>query len=220
MAASLPMPDPSTIPKLYSLLQDSPVRVLTCNGYSILYIANHDEGGQYRLTWVISHDNSRILPPVSTPTTKREYQDLVKDWNDPELKEIIRLTDNDSINFMWMYKQGQCSSSNPSVTTARVALLGDAVHAMTSHMGLGANTALADAFDLADKLSQVNNMAEVDEQILAGVVSQYNARVVSRGLNNSNASLRSSGMCHMQGWKGYLRIKMMSAMGYAMSWFK
>jgi 2-polyprenyl-6-methoxyphenol hydroxylase-like FAD-dependent oxidoreductase len=76
-----------------------------------------------------------------------------------------------------------------------VVLLGDAAHATTTQRGLGANTAFADAADLAVAL-------QADD--LAASVARYNRTLATRGASVVGQSRSTSGMIHMGGLKGSL----------------
>ena len=71
-------------------------------------------------------------------------------------------------------------AGNPLAPSTRVTLLGDAFHPMTSHAGLGANTALADAIDLAAALKRPDWTA---------ALAAYEQAMVKRGFANARTSL-------------------------------
>ena len=65
-------------------------------------------------------------------------------------------------------------AEKPLGETTRVTLLGDAIHAMTPHAGLGANTAFKDAIDLRKALGAEDWRAALKE---------YEETLVKRGNN-------------------------------------
>lgn len=100
---------------------------------------------------------------------------------------------------------------NPMGRTSRVTLLGDAAHAMTTHRGLGANTAFADAADLVQALTQV----EAPWPALA----DYEATMIKRGFQAIRSSLQSSRSIHWAGVKGIIRNVVLRALGWVL-WAK
>jgi 2-polyprenyl-6-methoxyphenol hydroxylase-like FAD-dependent oxidoreductase len=84
------------------------------------------------------------------------------------------------------------SESNPSFGV--VTLLGDAAHAMTSHAGLGANTAFMDAIELAKYLS--NSEIGIMSNRWNEGYSQYEKEMFSRGYQAVSASLENTRKIH------------------------
>ena len=74
----------------------------------------------------------------------------------------------------------------PTLTVAhdrRVVLIGDAAHPMTPHRGLGANTAILDAMDLAKvilELQSESNMALNDTAVVEGKLSAFASSMLKR----------------------------------------
>lgn len=100
---------------------------------------------------------------------------------------------------------------NPMGRTSRVTLLGDAAHAMTTHRGLGANTAFADAADLAQALTHV----EAPWPALA----EYEETMIKRGFQAIKESTQGSDMIHLVGFKSVLRDLFIRVLGWVL-WVK
>ncbi|KAN0023553.1 hypothetical protein ACTFIV_007939 [Dictyostelium citrinum] len=82
--------------------------------------------------------------------------------------------------------------------TSRVTLLGDSVHAMTSHAGMGGNTAIKDALELGNALTKIfiNNLS------IIGSLSSYENEMLSRGFKAVDFSRSSTERMHANevGW--------------------
>ncbi len=99
-------------------------------------------------------------------------------------------------------------SSRP---TTRVVLIGDAAHATTTHMGMGANTAFADAADVAAVL------AGTPLKDWPAALAANEKIMVARAVKVVEGSTRSTGMIHASGFFGtYVRPVMLRAVGAAM----
>jgi 2-polyprenyl-6-methoxyphenol hydroxylase-like FAD-dependent oxidoreductase len=85
----------------------------------------------------------------------------------------------------------------------RVFILGDAAHATTTHRGLGANTAIADAADLCDAFCRANDrIAAGDslETVNQGLLQEYDEKMVQRATKVAEGSLQSTQMIHATGF--------------------
>jgi len=100
---------------------------------------------------------------------------------------------------------------NPLGRTSRVTLLGDAAHAMTTHRGLGANIAFADASDLVRAFAHV----EASWHALA----EYEENMIKRGFEAIKQSMQSSEMIHLVGVKSMIRNVVIRALGWVL-WAK
>jgi 2-polyprenyl-6-methoxyphenol hydroxylase-like FAD-dependent oxidoreductase len=78
---------------------------------------------------------------------------------------------------------------------------------MTTHAGKGANTAFADAFDLANLLLNRSS----------STLSEYEQKMFKRGYAAVKMSLTSTQMIHATGWRGLLRDGILSVIGYTMT---
>ena len=96
-------------------------------------------------------------------------------------------------------------------TSTRVTLLGDAAHAMTTHRGIGANTAFADAFDLAKALMR-------EDDPWKGI-AEYEQTMIKRGFEAVRASKQMTETIHTAGVKGVFRNMVIRAVGWVM-WAK
>eukprot|EP00321_Phaeocystis_globosa_P000546 CAMPEP_0118827926 /NCGR_PEP_ID=MMETSP1162-20130426/15790_1 /TAXON_ID=33656 /ORGANISM="Phaeocystis Sp, Strain CCMP2710" /LENGTH=546 /DNA_ID=CAMNT_0006758805 /DNA_START=27 /DNA_END=1667 /DNA_ORIENTATION=- len=92
-------------------------------------------------------------------------QNLFEGWS-PEIHDILQATQEHEIEQRDLYDRP------PSVfkpwTKGRVALLGDAIHAMMPNLGQGGCQAIEDASVIADKLEHISRRSEVE-----GVLQEY-----------------------------------------------
>jgi len=95
---------------------------------------------------------------------------------------------------------------------SRVVLIGDAIHPMTTHRGNGANTALADAADLANTLQKIEQGADWRKELEA-----FNKVLVPRGQIAVKESLQSTNGIHLVGWKASLRDWVVWGIGLGVS---
>eukprot|EP01137_Pigoraptor_chileana_P008732 Opistho-2@55985 len=103
-------------------------------------------------------------------------------------------------------------SSGRRHDVGRIVLLGDAAHAMTSHRGLGANSALFDAADLCDAFVAIGNGSGVPYRDALHV---YEGKMFTRGHVNVAASLSNTRLIHAMGWRACVRDWVAWCIGWA-----
>ncbi|MEU4540848.1 NAD(P)/FAD-dependent oxidoreductase [Streptosporangium sp. NPDC023825] len=115
--------------------------------------------GTDRLYWF----TDSVLPePVPGPKEAREQMlALMADWH-PAVPALLAATAADDV---YVDPIACLAEPLPAYTTGRIALLGDAAHAMTPDLGQGASQAFEDAAALARHLSGARP-AEVAERLL------------------------------------------------------
>lgn len=195
---------------LYNMIQKRLVRVLGPEGLSVLLLDFKGNDGFTHIIWSMSFPYKK--DPSDIPfeeLIKKGYAindiigDMVKASGKTILSRRMRSTD---------------TSKKVVLQSKKVALLGDAAHTMTTQRGLGANTAILDAYDLYIALKGKNW-----EESLA----KYHTIMIARGFKAVNDSLMSTNMIHMSGFKAIIRNyiiwtidKVIALRSYFSSWFK
>ncbi|NUP23309.1 MAG: NAD-binding protein [Streptomyces sp.] len=104
------------------------------------------------------------------------------DWHDP-IPALLDATEPEAVLHHDIH---ELATALPSFTAGRVALLGDAAHAMTPHLGQGACQALEDATVLAAALA--------DEPTVASALARYDAERRPRSQSVARAARRAGRM--------------------------
>ncbi len=140
-------------------------------------IAEQDAGFRREATadYALSNFNSLadgMLPDeelltAGPETLKAHVLERVADWH-PALVETVRLWDTATVQAL------KCRSCVPvdAWEPSNVTVMGDAVHAMSPALGIGANTALRDAHTLGEELLAV---AHGDKALLDGIAGYEQA---------------------------------------------
>eukprot|EP01116_Phalansterium_solitarium_P017041 TRINITY_DN4106_c0_g1_i1.p1 TRINITY_DN4106_c0_g1~~TRINITY_DN4106_c0_g1_i1.p1 ORF type:complete len:374 (+),score=73.01 TRINITY_DN4106_c0_g1_i1:58-1122(+) len=152
-------PPDSTIPKLSEHMRDNMVRTMGPNSLTVLNFYFKNFADENSVIWALSHrkELSEPYPPSSDLEALKAFALLKAETIHAELAEVVKRTPPENI-----LVPRQVHTVRPDTLSAllpkssdrhgRVTLLGDAAHAMTTHRGLGANTAFQDAIDLAEAL--------------------------------------------------------------------
>jgi len=93
-------------------------------------------------------------------STQEEFQECYSGW-EPEVDQLIRSVEKP---MLWAV---HALNPLPNYVAGRVALLGDAAHAMTPHQGAGAGQAIEDAYILASILGHALTTKTTLSQALA-----------------------------------------------------
>jgi 2-polyprenyl-6-methoxyphenol hydroxylase-like FAD-dependent oxidoreductase len=210
------------IDHLSELIKNNLVRVQLDHRHSLLcmrFIANNN---MPHFLWAISYDKEHAeklygpLPSAEQPTElKKHLLQRVQDYT-KEINIIISNTPSENIFLQKDYvsmvpnKNSHIRPSPPSTPFHhRVTLLGDAAHAMTSHAGLGANTAFKDAVDLAD-IIQHPKIGLYSSDWAKGH-SNYEKEMFDRGYKAISLSLTNTHRIHSD--PNEWSIRMLKAMG-------
>jgi len=144
------------------------------------------------LYWALIGPGPRLgLNASMTPAPDRlaaHVTELVQDWH-PRLQAVFRHGDARSIA-MLPVRSARLQASWPA---GLVTLLGDAVHVMSPAGGVGANTALQDAADLAECLARVADGRAAPMDALTSYESQMRARAAQAIRASEEGALRLSG---------------------------
>ncbi|KAJ5658381.1 uncharacterized protein N7484_002030 [Penicillium longicatenatum] len=122
--------------------------------------------------WVLVFHRSRL--PFSDEKGWRLKSDeaadlareLTKSWI-PSVRSVVDMQDENQSSMRSLLSAE--IEIGPWVSSARVTLLGDAIHVMPPTGAMGANTALRDAADLARRIADAGGAEKVDE----GVIGEY-----------------------------------------------
>ena len=186
--------------QIKQLTQDSLVRIFGRQGHSLLLLP-------FRQSWVWALS----WPEQDKQNEHREYSqaqliDKARRYFDHE--DAVRLLELSAASVrIGPYRLYSASllKHNPFPNNPRVTLLGDSAHPMTTHAGKGANTAFADAFDLATVLLNPTKAS----------LAEYEQKMFKRGFEAVRMSLSSTTMIHSTGWRALLRDCIFSTVHYA-----
>ncbi|PXX07264.1 FAD-dependent oxidoreductase [Mycolicibacterium moriokaense] len=125
-----------------------------------------DEVSQNYALSIFNSLTHRMLPDselfAASPAKLKAYTlDRVASWH-PGLVESVRLWDTDTVQALTLRSCIPTGAWEPS----NVTVIGDAIHAMSSALGIGANTALRDAHVLGGELLAVTRG---DKALLEGI---------------------------------------------------
>jgi 2-polyprenyl-6-methoxyphenol hydroxylase-like FAD-dependent oxidoreductase len=187
--------------KIQEITKDSLARIFGKQGHTLL-ILPFRQLWMWSLSWPEkeSHEEMNI-------SSNQLIDKARENFNDDEIIRLIeRCSPSDLIGPYRLYS-ASCLKQNPFPNHPRITLLGDAAHPMTTHAGKGANTAFADAFDLANLLLNRSS----------STLSEYEQKMFKRGYAAVKMSLTSTQMIHATGWRGLLRDGILSVIGYTMT---
>ncbi|MBB6556557.1 FAD-dependent oxidoreductase [Nonomuraea rubra] len=166
--------------------------------------AMHDNTSSYVL-WAFGAE-TRHFPENAATLPGAEIRELVlrmvADWH-PDLLRMITMTDPDTVSLLPIRS---AVPAEPWPAT-NITLLGDAIHTMAPHLGLGANTALRDAGLLCRELSAA---AAGDTDVVAAIgayerqMSEYGFAAVRDSLRTARRFVTRSPLAR-RGFRAFLR---------------
>jgi 2-polyprenyl-6-methoxyphenol hydroxylase-like FAD-dependent oxidoreductase len=217
------------IPRIGEMVKGNLCRMSLNHRQSLLGMRFIGHNGNPQLLWAISFDKdhcSNLFGPLSSDDanpalTKEGILRRVEEQND-EVKALIELTPPENMilqsDYMSMVPEsirmahkGRPASCPP--TFQRVVLLGDAAHAMTTHAGLGANTAIKDAVDLADNVQDPSSGLLSSAWNTSGH-AKYEKELFQRGYKAVTTSLGNTKRIH--GDPSAVGVAVLKTMGFAM----
>eukprot|EP01111_Echinosteliopsis_oligospora_P016790 TRINITY_DN7088_c0_g1_i2.p1 TRINITY_DN7088_c0_g1~~TRINITY_DN7088_c0_g1_i2.p1 ORF type:complete len:338 (-),score=80.87 TRINITY_DN7088_c0_g1_i2:54-1067(-) len=180
----LSLPKEEEIPHILPLFKKSMLRIFGREGHSFLAFGFIGQDGDSRACWSLTHGGNfkDIYPQNDLGALKNELIDRSRLIH-PEARKLIENTNENDFIFSVSMRSSRKLSPNPFGKTTRVMLLGDACHPMTTHRGLGANTAFLDAFDLSNALKSTTWRSSS---------SSYESLLVKRGFEAVDTSLTTT----------------------------
>jgi 2-polyprenyl-6-methoxyphenol hydroxylase-like FAD-dependent oxidoreductase len=184
--------------KISELAKDSLVRVFGKQGHTLL-IVPFRQLWMWALSWPEKGNHEEMnISSIQLIDKARQY------FNNDEFIHLIERSSSSIFLGPYRLHSAPCLKQNPFPNNSRVTLLGDAAHLMTTHAGKGANTAFADAYDLANLLLNPSSSS----------LSEYEQKMFKRGYTYVRLSLFSTNMIHATGWRALLRDGIFSIIRY------
>lgn len=189
-------------------------RVAGRDGTSLLSFAFVGDSGDMFFLWAIGASLS-AWPSLSPDPAPEEAHGscvtMAERHFHPEVLQLVRETPITNVLGPHALRIVKPTDVHPhmSARSCRVSLLGDAAHAMTTHRGLGANTAFQDAADLADAIITGLGAPDWPQRL-----EVYERKMFRRGFANSQSSLNSTRSIFLWGpWKSWFRDWMLWTAG-------
>lgn len=188
-------------------------RALAADGNTVIVTEYESLDGETRLLWSYSFPATPDPNLPKDPLGLKQAIDSRATIFGEELATLIQGTSADDYLFEApQYLRALVPvKGNPLGRTSRVILLGDAAHAMTTHRGLGANTAFADASDLVQALTHVEDPWRA--------LAEYEEKMIKRGFAAIKESTQTTEMIHLDGVKGKIRNVVITLIGWVL-WAK
>jgi 2-polyprenyl-6-methoxyphenol hydroxylase-like FAD-dependent oxidoreductase len=187
--------------KIQELTKDSLVRIFGKQGHTLL-ILPFRQLWMWALSWPEKENHEeRNISSIQLIDKARQY------FQDDEIVRLIEQSSSSTFIGPFRMHSALCLKQNPFPNNPRVTLLGDAAHPMTTQAGKGANTAFADADDLANLLLNPSSSS----------LSEYEQKMFKRGFTAVQMSLTSTNMIHFTGWQAFLRDCIFSIIRYTMT---
>jgi 2-polyprenyl-6-methoxyphenol hydroxylase-like FAD-dependent oxidoreductase len=184
--------------KIRELAKDSLARIFGKQGHTLL-ILPFRQLWMWALSWPEKENHEEMnISSIQLIDKARQY------FNNDEIVRLIERSSSSTLILPHRLHSASCLKQNPFPNNPRVTLLGDAAHLMTTHAGKGANTAFADAYDLANLLLNPSSSS----------ISEYEQKMFKRGFTNVRLSLFSTNMIHAIGWQALLRDGIFSIIRY------
>lgn len=188
--------------QIKNLASNSLVQVLGDQGHSIYMIST-----EHSWFWSLAWSNSDV---TLTKTTHDQLLSKMRaHFNNQEFVRMIELSSSIWYQPLRIYSS-PVFKQNPYRNNPRVTLLGDAAHLMTPHRGMGANTAFADAFDLAKIIS--TDFTTID-------LANYEEQLFKRGFQAVQDSIQSTRTAHLIGTPALIRNFILWTLHYLI-WLK
>jgi salicylate hydroxylase len=193
-SATVPSSFGTEVPSIVDHLKGSMVRYLGPKGHTIILVEYASTSGEREILWSMSHytdpDEKRS---DDKETIRKRYRQKAKMFH-PEVQRLFDLSKEIIVGDMYCMVP---TLHNPLTPTTRVTLLGDAAHRMTSHKGLGANTAFMDSIDLA-------NAIQDGQGNWKHRLSLYEVKLIQRGFKAIADSRSGTEQIHSSGFKAWI----------------
>src|SRR5258708_3239794 len=85
---------------------------------------------------------------------------VVHEWNLPELHKFIETSNQDRIIVHPLYDHLPTYDDVENLAKKRIVLIGDAIHPMSPFIGMGANQAIVDAYEIVQLLIEAKGSLE------------------------------------------------------------
>ncbi|CAF0779780.1 unnamed protein product [Didymodactylos carnosus] len=179
------------------LAKQSLVRVMGKDGHSLLILVLHKpnepmiETALWSMSWPVDGVHNDTVTAEET-LSSRVIDKSQKYFDHNEITDLLKQTPlNHYLGPKYMH------SAKPR----------DAAHPLTTHRGMGANVAFADAFDLSIALLNSN---------WSNTIVHYEEKMFKRGFEAVQASLQSTRMLHYTGYKAIIRNCLLIFIGYTL----
>jgi 2-polyprenyl-6-methoxyphenol hydroxylase-like FAD-dependent oxidoreductase len=207
IGGTIPLSKSDTAPTLKNIAEDNFLRIFGREGHSLLLFSYFDPHGEKRFLWAISwpHPEDRLNISDQKDALQLAVTKAKQFFAHKDVAALLQQTPVDEVFLPRPLRSLALKNvpKTPTKTGRRVTLLGDAAHLMTTHRGLGANTALLDALDLATILKQQQQQQQRNTWLDA--IAQYEIKMFKRGIEAVKASLTMTRIIHARGYASWLR---------------
>lgn len=168
----------------------------TANGTERMYMMPYDRNSiMWQFSFPITEENAKIISQKGAIALKEEVMKRTA-WHTP-IPQIIEATDPTKITGYPVYDR---EILNPSYLThaGPVTLIGDAAHPMSPFKGQGANQALLDALQLAQKIKTIYSQKHEAIAIREAILQPFEEEMIKRSSVKVKKSAEAAQFLHSE----------------------